>query len=249
MSTEMPKLNQVLAVEQGLKKKTLEDVTAAYHTAQKPALFDGMLRTYQPYKDEDGANMPAERRNVQQRARDLLNDSVERLTTLFDVEATKDWANCEAKADLVVDDRKILEQVPVTFLLFLEKHLIYVQNLLEKLPTLDPAEVWTADENEGLYRSSVVEKVRTQKVAKAIVLHAPTKEHPAQTQLVNEDVNVGVWKEQKISGAFPSAERKKLLARVDKLRSAVKAAREKANLVPAPSKEVGKKVFDWLFAR
>ena len=49
------------------------------------------------------------------------------------------------------------------------------------------------------------------------------------------------------SPSFPAAEQKRLLERVEKLQAAVKRAREAANLVEAPNKEVGAKLFGWLF--
>ena len=240
------RLNQVIVVEHGMKSRVEEELTATYHTLQKSSLFDGMTRSYRPLKD-DGDRMPAENKKVQQQARELLAAATRRLTGLFDITATKDWANCAAKADVVVDGETILTGVPSTFLLFLEKQLINVRTLIDKLPILDAAETWTRDANDSLFKTDKLEKMRTQKVARAIVLHPPTVEHPAQTQLIHEDMNIGVWEEQKISGAFPAAEQKRLLERVEKLQAAVKRAREAANLVEAPNKEVGAKLFGWLF--
>ena len=34
----MAKLNQIIAVEKGVKSKSLQDITAAHHKVQKPAL-------------------------------------------------------------------------------------------------------------------------------------------------------------------------------------------------------------------
>ena len=245
MPTEQ-RLNQVIAVEHGLRSRIETDRTGLYHTLQKTALFDGMKRTYRPIND-DGDKMPAENRKVQQRAADLLEEAVERMVELFDITATKDWANCNARADVVLDGEVLIKQAPTTFLLYLEKELINVRTILDKLPILDPAETWSQDQNDSLWKSAEIEKVRTQKTAKAIVLHPPTKEHPAQTQLVPEDVNVGFWTEQKLSGAFPLAEQKRYLAKVEKLQIAVKTAREEANMTAAPQQEVGARLFQWLF--
>ena len=49
----MPKLNQIIAVEKGVKARTQRTVTDTYHACQKPALFNGFDKTYQP-KDEEG---------------------------------------------------------------------------------------------------------------------------------------------------------------------------------------------------
>lgn len=240
------RLNQVLAVEHGLKNRTEVELTGIYHTLQKGSLFDGMTRSYAPLH-ENGDKLPTEHKKVQQSAQTMLKEATAKLSSLFDITATKDFANCSAKADLVVDNETVLKDVPVTFLLFLESQLIHVRTLFTHLPELDPAETWVRDDNDGLFKTTKLEKVRTQKVQRAIVLYDATEKHPAQTQLINEDVNVGKWEEQKISGAFPTAEKKKLLERVERLIAAVKRAREAANLTPAPNQEVGAKVFGWLF--
>jgi hypothetical protein len=52
----MGKLNQVIAVIAGKKKKAADTVTECYHLVQKAPLFDGIVRTYTP-KDEDGERL------------------------------------------------------------------------------------------------------------------------------------------------------------------------------------------------
>ncbi|WP_084483784.1 DUF7873 family protein [Nocardia anaemiae] len=42
---------------------------------------------------------------------------VTRASRLFDVTAAKDWANCEVKADVRVDEEALLAAVPVSYLL------------------------------------------------------------------------------------------------------------------------------------
>lgn len=53
----MAKLNQIIAVEKGVKSKSLQDITAAHHKVQKPVPLAGISRTYQP-KDEEGEQLP-----------------------------------------------------------------------------------------------------------------------------------------------------------------------------------------------
>ncbi|WP_428957788.1 hypothetical protein [Streptomyces sp. cg35] len=48
------RLNQIIAVEKGVKAKAHQDLTAAHHGLQKTALLAGIARTYQP-KDEEVA--------------------------------------------------------------------------------------------------------------------------------------------------------------------------------------------------
>ncbi len=49
----MAKLNQITAVEKGIKSGTLRDLTDVHNSLQKPARLSGISRTYQP-KDEEG---------------------------------------------------------------------------------------------------------------------------------------------------------------------------------------------------
>src|SRR3954468_17723214 len=104
------KLNQIIAVEKGIKSGTLRDLTDAHHGLQKPALLSGISRTYQP-KDEEGEQLPPESTRVQVKAEDVLRETAATLTRLFDVTATKDWANCEARADVTVEGRVLVSDV------------------------------------------------------------------------------------------------------------------------------------------
>nr|WP_233508231.1 hypothetical protein [Spongiactinospora gelatinilytica] len=115
----MTKLNQILAVEKGVKSDVQRKVTDAYQQIQKAPLLSGISRTYQPIDDE-GEQLPPEATRVQVQAETVLKGVGEVLTRLFDVTATKDWANCAAKADVMVDGSVLLADVPVTYLLFLE---------------------------------------------------------------------------------------------------------------------------------
>lgn len=70
----MAKLNQIIAVEKGVKAKSHQDLTAAHQGLQKPALLSGIARTYQP-KDEEGEQLPPESTRVQVRAEDVLRET------------------------------------------------------------------------------------------------------------------------------------------------------------------------------
>jgi len=242
------KLNQIIAVEKGIKSRVYGEITDLHKAAQKPDLFNGFVKNYEPKDDED-EGLPSERKRVQYEVKDVLR-SVERLNTeLFDVTARKDWTNCDARADVVVDGRTIVAQAPVSYLLFLEKQLTDMRTFVGELPVLDDGEAWNRDVNSGLFKTDVVSQHRTKKVQKPIVLYPATEQHPAQTQLITEDVIAGFWRQVKHSGAMPKPEKEQLAERVEKLLQAVKQAREEANTrdeTPAPS--VGSAVFSFLMA-
>lgn len=241
----MAKLNQIIAIEKGTKSRTLAELTQAHHALQKPALLAGIARTYTP-KDDAGEQLPAESTKVQARAEEMVSDSAEILSKLFDVTATKDWANCTAKADVVVDGKTILKDVPVSYLLFMEKQLVDFHTFVKKLPTLDPSEDWRFDNAQNCYATAPVGTVKTKKVPRNHEKSPATDKHPAQVEVYHEDVLVGTWKTIKYSGAMPSTRVNDILERVEKLQEAVKFAREDANSGPAPEIKTGEKVFKYL---
>jgi predicted Zn-ribbon and HTH transcriptional regulator len=79
------------------------------------------------------------------------------------------------------------------------------------------------------------------------VLYDATDKHPAQTQLIVEDITVGYWNVIKQSGAIPENRKKEILERIEELTKQVKSAREKANMVDAENKEIGYTLFSYLF--
>lgn len=242
----MGKLNQVIAVVSGKKSAALESITAAYHKMQKSPLFDGLIKTYRP-RDEDGDKLPSERNPVQAKVGDLIDDTSKCLIEMYDIVATQDKANCGAKADVIVDGQEILKDVPVTTLLFLEKQTTDLKTFVSKLPTLDPSQKWEYDSNADCYATVPLETTRTKKISKPIVLYEATKEHPAQVQLVTEDVLAGYWETIKFSGAIPAKERNEMLERVRKLHDAVVVAREQANSAEVKEMQIGKMLLSFVF--
>jgi hypothetical protein len=240
------KLNQIIAVEKGVKAKSLRELTDAHHTVQKQPLLSGISRTYQP-KDEEGEQLPPESTRVQVKAEQVLRDAAATLTRLFDVTATKDWTNCVARADVTVDGRTLLRDVPVTYLLFLEKQLVDLHTFVKKLPVLDAAESWTFDASTDSWKTEPVRTVKTKKTPFNHVKAEATDKHPAQVEVFYEDVPVGYWTTVKFSGALPAQRVNALLERVDKLQQAVKFAREEANGTEVDERGVGEVVFGYLF--
>ena len=209
-------------------------------------MFDGISRTYQP-ADEDGETQPAEKKNVQYKTRQAMDAARSAMIDLFDVIATQDWANCEAKANVEIDGRSILEDVPVTHLLFLEKQLVDLHTFVNTLPTLDPAETWHWDENADCYAADATQSNRTKKVPRSHVLVEATEHHPAQAEMYHEDVKVGEWRTVKFSSALPAQEKNEILGRIRRLQEAVKFAREQANGMEVNDVKIGNKVFDFVF--
>jgi hypothetical protein len=243
----MPKLNQVIALTGGKKTQAHKTITEAYQTLQKTATLEGISRTYKP-RDDEGEHYPPEKKLVQLKAWDAIRKVQESLAELFDIVATQDHANCQARADVAVDGITLLKDVPVTHLLFLEKQLVDLHTFVEKLPTLDPGESWEYNAEADCYASEPYQTTRTKKVLKNHVKAEATKEHPAQVETYTEDVVVGYWTTVKFSGALPARERNEMLERVRKLQEAVKAAREEANSANVDTKKTGKAILGYVFA-
>lgn len=242
----MTKLNQMIAIGKGVRTGAQTKFTKAYHELQKTSPMSGIARTYQP-KDDEGDALPPESTRVQFTARDVLHDVGKDLSRMFDVQMTLDVANTEARADVEIDGETLIHDVPVSFLLFLEKQLIDIQTLVAKLPVLDPATAWTFSATAGNYASEPVQTTRTQKVPRNHLVAAATEKHAAQVQVYHEDIIVGTWTTTRFSGALPATEVRAMSERVTKLREAVKMAREKANSIDVADWTPGPAILTYLF--
>ena len=243
---KVAKLNQIIAIEKGIKSKACSEITQLHKKSQKPELFLGFSKTYRK-KDEDGDDFPAEKKNVLIKTEDSIKSLSNVLSELIDITAIKDYTNCKATSDVVIDGEIIIEKAPATFLLFLEKQITDIRTFINQLPVLDEAEDWFKDINSGLYKTGSISTHRTKKVQKPIVLYEATKEHPAQTQILTEDIIVGYWDTIKLSSALPFSEKKKILEKIDKFSKAIKFARENANNVICENKNISEKMFKYLF--
>lgn len=242
------KLNQIIAIENGTKAKTEQVLTTAHHALQRKEPLSGIARTYTPIVD-DGEQLPSESTRVQVRVSDTIEQVQVALAELFDVTATKEYANTEAKADVVVNGTTLLTAVPVSYLLFIEKQLVNIKTFVAKLPTLDPGETWHWDAGQNCYATDPYETMRAKKVPQRFVKAEATDKHPAQVDVFYEDVHVGRWRTIKYSGAVLSDDIAKILSRIEALQAAVKMAREDANNIVVKKQEIGKKVMDYLFGK
>lgn len=246
----MTQLNQIVAIEKGVKSKAKNNFTQAHRTLEtKNAQMSGIARTYRP-TDDNGDSLPSESTKVQVNAMNVIELVEAELTRLFDVTLTKDVANGQAKADITVDGFTIATGVPVTTLLFLEKELVDIYTFVSKLPTLDPAETWVWDSNSAAYATPPTQTVKTKKVPRNHVKWAPPSPEftqPAQVDVFTEDVVVGYWTTIKFSGALPKEVVVKYTERVVKLQEAVKFARESANGRTVIDQKIGEAIFGYIF--
>lgn len=246
------KLNQLVAVEKGVRAREVEKLTSVYKAFQRVDSFGGLVRKYQPLGDDastpSGETLPNEQKNIQERVEDLVSQLKESASEIANVTYQRDVTNTVAKADVVVGGQVIVKGAPVPYLLSLEKQLNDLHSEVKKIPTLDPSERWTKDSQLGVYVSETTETARTKKVSGVLTLSPATDKHPAQVKEITEDVRVGTWRTTKHSAAIPAAEKAKYLANVEALQKAVKYAREEANNAEVVQTDLpGRSILDFIF--
>lgn len=243
----MAVLHEIVAVRKGTKSRAYALGTALYKKLQKASLFNGMVRRFEAVAD-DGPSFPDESSPVVEAASKLISDFAQARIEFLDVEASQEGGNQIASAHIVLADGTVVaEYVPVTLLMALEKELTDVRAFVGALPVLDPSREWHWDSDSGHYRSETVKTHKTQKQQRPIVLYHATPEHPAQTQLVSEDVLIGHWSVTYLSTAVPATDKQAMLARVDLMADAIKQARMRANQIEVERRQIGRAIFDHIF--
>jgi hypothetical protein len=239
------KQHQVIAVCNAAKSAMHKAISDLYHKLQKPHLFLGLVKKYRP-RDEEGDQLPPESTKVQVIVDDELKALKQPIVAALDALITMDATNALATADIVVDGHVLVGHVPVVTLLALEKVVRDWHALVEKIPVLDSATDWTT-ESTGISKSSPFETVRTKKVPIRFVKAEATDKHPAQVEILQEDVVAGYWTKVDLSGAWPAARKAETLQRIEKLKTALQLARNEANDTNAARSACGAALFEHCF--
>jgi len=248
----MSKLHEVLAVEEGLAgtaKKIIEETRVTFE--KKPEHFQGAVKIYQPFAEgsvED--ERPVERKELVTTVADRLAYTLASITPWLDAVLQKEATNQTACAAIEVDGVIIAKDVPATFLLGLETKLKDLREVCDKIPTLQAGIAWELDPTQdgtGVYKTKhPIERLRTEKVTKPVVLYPHSDKHPAQVKEVSEDKNVGKWVDTHWSGMYSPAQKSALLGRIDTLLRAVKQARQRANCAEVLSVSIGDKLSQFI---
>lgn len=248
----MPRLHELLAVDSSLKTqldKTGGELAATFD--KKKHLFAEQIVSFHP-SEENGQTEVEKKLDLQTTVQKELQWISPFFVKAVDCAHQINEANTQARADVVLDDGSILfSKVPATTLLELEKFITKLHALVDAVPTLDPAKGFAADDDrgKGIYRARDIQKTRTKKTKRPIVLYEATKEHAAQTQLIDEDVPVGKIIEQEWSGMMTPADKADMLSRVEDVMRAVKKARSRANEVEVDTAnlKIGAKLVEVIF--
>lgn len=248
----MPKLHELLAVEGQLKGQAQATRTELRTTFEKKRhLFEKKLVTFKP--SEEGQKEVTEAQStLQSTVPQELKWIAGIWTKALDVSYQVAAVNRVALADVILDNGQVLlKDAPATALLELEKRATEIQELITAAPTLDPAKGFAPDPDEGknVYRARDTFKTRTRKSPKVITLAPATEHHPAQAQLVTEDIPIGQLVEQEWSGLITPTQKGDFLERVEELRRAIKKARQRANDADVAAKDLpvcGQAIFDYV---
>ena len=252
------KIHELVAVEKTKKQAYAAMVTETMNTfTKKENLFQTHTKTYEPIKEDD-RERPADNESPQPitTVKAKLDYFQKYLSGIMDVVLQKEEANTRSKADILLfgedtDEVNVLAtNVPVSALVQIENILDQVRKeVYDNIPTLDPAKKWTIDEavGDGTYKSDEMIRQSGKKIAKPVVLYPATDKHPAQVQLIQEDIIVGNWTTVHFSGKITPAEKSNVLARIDNLIDAVKKARARANNTEIDSsKKIGKTLIEYI---
>lgn len=239
-------ISQCLALEKALKTEENKEGGALLRTLAKPEPFSGQLRFYTP-KDDGGETRPREDKKVVGDAKAMLRSFASLFSRRMNITATKDLGNAAARANVIVDGVVVLSDCPPTLLLTMEQKVQEIQGLLVNIATLPAEENWSVDPNTGLYKSEPDQKASTKKIPKVFEKSPATDKHPAQVDVVHEDVTVGTWTVIKLSSAMTIPEKTALLERCSKLLAALKMAREEANQYRLKESDAGTRVAAFLF--
>jgi hypothetical protein len=242
----MAKLNQIIAVLNGVKNTTQQEQAKIYQLVQKTALFQGLTRTFAP-KNEEGYVYPSENQMVQVTASKAIASFIAASSELLDIALTQDTANTKATVDLAVDGVIIAVGVPVTNLLFLEDRVQEFKAFVNGLPSLAIDKEWEYDANKGVYRSTPRDTTKTKKTQEFVVAYEATKEHPAQIKEITTDAIEGTWTTTELSGALPSDEKTAILKRLDLLQRAILKARQEANSIEVTDKKIAGELLAYIF--
>ena len=188
------KLYELLAVEQDRKNKSNLSIGEAKKTFTKnDPYFDGMVKKYVSL-EEDNEQIPDETKEMVKTVKQQLEEVLEDAVTAIDATLSKEETNASgtAKAELIVGETNF-GTFSATSLLALESQVSKILDLYQAIPTLESTKKWNFDKQTNTYKTEEEVKFRSIKRPKVIVKYEATDKHPAQTELLSLDFQVGKY--------------------------------------------------------
>jgi len=250
MSEKKNLLHEILAVVGSLDGAKDKIIAEAQNTfTKKPAHFMGWHKKLEMHDEERKQEEIEENQAIVTTVMDKLDYMKQSCSRFYDAKLQKETGGQLAKADIIIDDQVLASDVPVYFLLELEKELKQLRAVYDSIPTLAPGVEWKKAEDigKGIWRAAnKLQKTKTEKSIQHKIIVPATKEHPAQIREWNEDKVVGMYITDTWSGMLSPAEKSILLDRFDKLLRAVKKARQRANGTEVPKVTIGSAIFSYI---
>jgi hypothetical protein len=249
-------LHQILAVDRGVEadeKRITEEVRRVFTIGGDRDPLTGLSRTHQSRNPEKWPDLPPETRRVQVTAADLLSQVYAAMTRLYDVKYTREAGNARAAADLIVDGETLLTGVPAGYLLFLEGRILSLINtLIDPMPVRNPAEDWhdqATDPNlpRGVWASEPRLTPSTTMEPTPLVGYDATEHQPAQIRWLDANVNTGTRTTVSYSGQLSVQDVQAMRERATKILTAVRYAREKANMLEVENQQAGAVILGRIF--
>lgn len=255
-------LHQIIAVDRSVEedaKRVLAEAGRIFTVGGKQDPLTGLLRTYKSNDTEKWPEAPAESRRVQFTTADLLAGVQTALTRLYDIKLTREAGNAAARANVTVDGEDLLEDMPVGFLMALEGQLAtLIKDVIDKLPVRDPAEEWHGQETDenlprGWFATAPRETPTTTRAPQVQILWEPNPEQiaagytqPAQVRPYETDVITGKKTLIQYSGQLSRRDVQELRDRASRVLTAVRYAREKANMLEVTDQPAGAKILGYI---
>ncbi len=246
----MPKMHELLAVESdaiSVADKLLEEAGVTF--TKRVDHFKGQTKATTFLSDERQGENTSTSKELVSTVDAKLGHMAKGLVRLYDVLVQRDSTNQLAKADLVVNGKVLVKDLPGIFLLLsMEQRLKQLRGVLEAVPTLAPEVAWTPDTDKGagVYRSPYVPSFKTEKTYQVLTLYPATDKHPAQVKEYTADVSVARIETVDFSGMWSVAKKAEVLDRLDSLLYGVKQARMRANLQEVVNVNVGQTLLDFV---
>lgn len=241
------KLYELLAVEQDRKNKSNLSIGEAKKTFTKnDPYFDGMVKKYVSL-EEDNEQIPDETKEMVKTVKQQLEEVLEDAVTAIDATLSKEETNASgtAKAELIVGETNF-GMFSATSLLALESQVSKILDLYQAIPTLESTKKWNFDKQTNTYKTEEEVKFRSIKRPKVIVKYEATDKHPAQTELLSLDFQVGKYVTTYSSGKLAISQKMDMIKRLEKLIENIKIARSKANNVEVGNVKLGQRIFDFI---
>lgn len=256
-------LHQVIAVDRSIEedaKRETGEVQRIFAVGGKQDPLTGLTRTHHSNDPEKWPEKPPEQRRVQFTAPDLLGRIQKASTRLYDIKLVREAGNAAAKANIVLDGETILADVPAGYLLFLEGQLkSLISDVINRIPVRDLAEEWHGPDTDpnlprGVWATAPRETPSTTREMHVQTLWEPSIEQikagysqPAQVRPYETDTVTGRMTLIQYSGQLSTQDVQDLRDRAARLLTAVRYAREQANMIEAPDLKAGAKLLGYVF--